>query len=93
MKFKKDVLQDLAYDMAPDGYEVIETTIVEQGRWVVSYDQVFKYGGKYYSTYFDKGATECQDWQPYQECPEEIEVQEVGPVERTVTVYEPKEQS
>lgn len=86
MKFKKDVLQD---GIGGDGpTKTIESDIVDHSRWSVGHRRVFEFEGKFYLTFYSRGATESQDESPYEYDDEEIECQEVFPVQKTITVYE-----
>ena len=81
MIFKKEFLQEM------EG-ETIQETIIDHSRWSVLYERVFEYEGKFYCTHYSVGATEQQDESPYEYEPDEIECQEVKPVEKLVIVYE-----
>ncbi|MDN9010043.1 hypothetical protein [Brevibacillus laterosporus] len=71
-----------------DGVEVISDRIVDQSRWSVYHDIIFKWiDGKYYSTGYSVGATECQDERPW-EYEDEVECIEVHQVEKMVKVWE-----
>ena len=82
MKFKKEILKDVAYDDCPNGFEKIEDTIVENSRWSVHHTMVFKFEDKFYTSHYSVGATEMQDESPYEydgegmvECIEVIQVE------------------
>ena len=87
MLFTKEFLQDLAGNYA-DNVEKIEETILDHSRWSVTYEMVFKYNDKFYKTTYSRGATEYQDESPFEHEDDEIEVPEVFPVQKTITVYE-----
>ncbi|MGG0757534.1 hypothetical protein [Brevibacillus laterosporus] len=71
-----------------DGVEVILDQIVDQSRWSIYHDIIFKWtDGKYYSTGYSVGATECQDEAPW-EYMDEVECTEVHQVEKIVKVWE-----
>lgn len=71
-----------------DGVEVILDQIVNQSRWSIHHDIIFKWiDGKYYSTGYIEGATECQDEAPW-EYEDEVECTEVHQVEKMVKVWE-----
>ncbi|ATO52133.1 hypothetical protein BrL25_19035 [Brevibacillus laterosporus DSM 25] len=62
--------------------------IVDQSRWSIHHDIIFKWiDGKYYSTGYSVGATECQDERPW-EYENEVECTEVHQVEKMVKVWE-----
>ena len=88
MKFSKEDLIDLAYEDAPEGYKIIETKMMGASRWSIIYSQVFKYEGKFYCTSWSEGATELQEETPYEYEKDMIELPEVFPVEKVITVYE-----
>jgi hypothetical protein len=88
MKFDKETLIELAHEDHDTEYEIIETKMTGQRRWVTEYTQVFKYKDKYYVTYFDLGSTENCDTRPYEYDSDAIDCEEVVPVERTIIVYE-----
>lgn len=88
VKFNKEFLQNLAYgDYDEATTEVISDEIVDNSRWSIQYEMVFKHEGKFYETSYQRGATECQDESPYEYEDDEIEVVEVFPVEVLKTVY------
>ncbi|MCR8983057.1 hypothetical protein [Brevibacillus laterosporus] len=71
-----------------DGVEVILDQIVDQSRWSIFHDIIFKWtDGKYYSTGYSEGATECQEEAPW-EYEDEVECVEVHQVEKMVKVWE-----
>ena len=91
MLFKKEDLQALAYHESDvEHLEEIETRIDYQTRWSTVYNQVFKYKDKYYMTDFSLPSTEIQDEDPYEYEPEMIELKEVFPEDKIITVYKPK---
>lgn len=66
----------------------IQDKIVGHSRWSVQHEQVFKHNDKYYQYIYSVGATEMQSGYGFD--PEEmIECQEVIPVQKLITVYEP----
>lgn len=88
MKFNKELMQRIAYnDLLPDEAEVIEDIVVDNSRWSINHSVIFKIDGKFYESYYSVGATEYQDESPYEHEGDEIECDEVFPVERTITVY------
>lgn len=93
MLFDKKVLKELVCGEWFDGYEVIEDKIIDTSRWSNIYEMVFTFEGKFYSTKYSTGATEYQDESPFEYSPDQVECVEVVPVEKTVIVYEPKEQA
>ena len=94
MKFKKEIVKELAYDYDFDGYEIIYTKQIDSTRWSIIYEQVFKFENKFYMTVFSMGATEMQNEEPYEfdaDSEGMIEAQEVFPKEVTKVVYVTKE--
>ena len=86
MKFAKDYLKEVLYD---DVGEIIENKIIEISRWTVNYRMIFKTeDGGLFETFYESGATEMQDQQPYEYDDDEIECSEVKPVKTVVTIYE-----
>lgn len=80
MKFNKE-------DLLDDVHETIYERMVDQSRWHTLYERVFKHEDRYYVTRFRRGSTEYQECQPYEDDPDEIECEEVFPVEVKVTKY------
>ena len=91
MKFKKEFMQNLVWD-DEDGAEIIEDNIVENSRWSILHAIVFKINDKFYTSHYSVGATENQPETPYEYEDNEIECQEVIPVEKTVIKYIPADQ-
>jgi hypothetical protein len=89
MKFKKQFLQDMLWEDV-EGAEVIHSEIVGKSRWSLNHEAIFKYEDKFYRTYYNTAATEQQDERPYEFDDDEIECEEVVPVEKIITVYETK---
>lgn len=88
MKFNKLFMQCLAdEDINPEEGEVVVNEVIETTRWSIIYYIVFKVDGKYFSSSYSRGATEMQDESPYEYEGDEIECDEVFPVERIVTEY------
>lgn len=88
MLFKKDVLVELSWGIAPEGFTLVEDVILDTTRWSIVSKLTFKFGDKFYQTEYSKGATECQDESPFEYEDDEIECKEVFPVVKTITVYE-----
>lgn len=80
MKFSKE-------DLLDDVHETIYEKIVDKGRWHTYYERIFKHEDKYYRTVFRRGSTESQDCQAYEDDPDEIECEEVFPVEVKTIKY------
>jgi hypothetical protein len=87
VKFDKELLRDMAYGEVPDGFDVIDTKLLDHGRWSLRYEQIFRFDGKIYVTQFSKGATEMQDERPYDYAPEQIECPEMEEYILPVTQY------
>lgn len=88
MEFKKENLQDLVWDDWDDG-EVVEDRIIENSRWSIIHEMVFRHGNKYYESSYSVGATEQQDEAPYEYDDDMIECQEVEKVEVMTYQWEP----
>jgi len=81
MLFSKEFLQE-------DGGITIIDEITDQSRWSTFHRRVFIHDGKYYLTHYSCGSTESQDESPYEHEDDEIECEEVFPIEKTIIVYE-----
>ncbi len=58
-------------------YNDVETTLVDSGRWTLTYELIFQdVDGKYWQTYYQTGATEMQ-YEPPWECEPQVECAEV----------------
>jgi len=88
MKFDTEYLIDLVGGEYPD--DEIEDEIIDNGRWSIYYRMIFKHEGKFYETFYSRGATEQQDEHPYDNEDDEIECDEVIPIEKIITVYKRK---
>ena len=65
---------------------VVEETMVDSSRWMISYEKVFRYiDGTFWKFFWDRGATEYQDVGP-----ENVQYLEVVPQEIIKVVYVPK---
>lgn len=87
MKFKKEFLIELEDS---DGVEIISQDIIDQSRWSTHWRTVFKFQDRFYETFYSIGSTESQDERPYDYEPDEIEIDEVFPIQKTITIYERK---
>jgi len=69
---------------------VISNEIGDTSRWSTHHSLVFqnKVTEKFYQTFYSCGATEMQNECPFEYDPDMIEVVEVFPVQKTITVYE-----
>lgn len=78
MKFAKKDLQEMVYEES-ERFIKAEEDVVDTDRWSIHYKVIFKDEdtGKYYKSYFSKGATEYQDESPYEYDDDEIECCEV----------------
>jgi hypothetical protein len=72
-----------------EGWESVEEKMVDNGRWNIYYEGVFKHieSNKFYSTGWSLGATENQWKKPFEY--EEPTLTEVHQVEKIVKVWEP----
>ena len=95
MKFETEIIAELACESAGeeiewDGkqYAIMENDMIDTGRWDIQYRLVFQYqGDKYYEVYYSRGATEYQDYDSFEDEGDEMECQEVEPVEVKVIKY------
>lgn len=87
MKFTKEFLVEDVFNSKT----TVLDEITDHSRWSVHHRRVFAHEGAFYQTHYSTGATECQDESPYEYDKDEIECPEVVPVEKTVTVYVPKD--
>jgi hypothetical protein len=85
MIFEKSFLMVVAWG---DYSKIVSTEIKRVNRWTVTYRAVFEYNSKLYETFYDVGSTELNEERPYYNEPDEIECDEVIPIEKMVTVYE-----
>ena len=77
------------WDNFPLKFQLIQEELVDTSRWSHIHERIYKdlTTGKFYSTNYSTGATECQDERPYEYDGNEVEFTEVVPVEQTVVVY------
>ena len=73
---------DLPYSVAPSRGMIIRDTVYDNSRWAIHHELIFELDGKTYLTYYSRGATECQDEQPW-EYDDEISCDEVEAKEVT----------
>lgn len=86
MKFKADFLNDLLDSGNKD--VIVEDRIIDHGRWSLTHKTIFKHDGIFYSVIWRAPATEYQDVDRFGD--DDIECDEVVPVETTVTIYQKK---
>lgn len=88
MKFAKTDLLEILWGDS-EKYTEISDQIYDHSRWSVHHELIFQNlsNNKYYRSYYSVGATESQDETPYQYDEDEIECEEVFPIEQTITVY------
>jgi hypothetical protein len=65
---------------------ILRNEQIDNTRWSIVYELVFKHDGKLYRTEYSRGATEQQDERPWQ-YDDEVECTEVEAFEKTVTDY------
>lgn len=70
-------------------FELVREELVGTTRWSHVYERIYKdlESGKFYSTTYSTGATECQDEAPYEYDSEGVELVEVEPYEVKVIKY------
>jgi hypothetical protein len=88
--FKKEDLLELL-DGETEALKPVKDKVVGNSRWSIQHSLVFqdKTSGRFYEVEYSVGATEQQDEGPFEYEGDDIEVTEVRPQQRTVTVYEP----
>lgn len=86
--FKKKDLQELIWGGSASGFDVISCQLKGNSRWSLNYELIFKFEDKYYKSGYSAGATENQNESPYEYDEDDIECDEVKPVEKVVIVYE-----
>lgn len=88
--FKKEELVDLVAG-EEETLEKVSDTLIGKSRWSIQHSLVFreKATGRHFQVGYSEGATEQQDERPFEHESDDVEVVEVLPVMRTVTVYEP----
>ena len=75
----------------PVNFEMVQSELVDTSRWSNIHEVVYKDldSGKFYSSTYSVGATECQDESPYENDGDEIEFTEVVPKEVIEIEYVP----
>lgn len=70
--------------------KLVQDELVDTSRWSHIHERIYQNleDGKFYSTSYSTGATECQDETPYEYDGDVIEFIEVKAVEKTITVFE-----
>lgn len=68
-------------------YKIVRNELVDNTRWNLVYGLVVEKDGKFFRTEYQTGATESQDNSPF-DYMDEVEFEEVFPVEKTITVYQ-----
>ena len=95
MKIKKDILLDLVYGGEHPEIKVVKQEIVDRGRWSIHYECIIQKGEKFFDASYSEGATESQYEEPFEfeETDENgnLELEEVFPVEKVITIYRAKE--
>ena len=91
-QFKKDALLEML-DGDAETLVKVSDTITGKSRWSLNHELVFKEvaTGRFFCTHYSKGATEQQDESPFEYEPDDVEVTEVFPIEKTVTIYTTQE--
>ena len=65
-----------------DGVTLIERELHDLTRWGVIYREILGHSGRFYETFYEVGATEMQDMEPYEYEDDAIQLAEVYPVEK-----------
>ena len=85
--FSEDEVSEICYEV-PDGYIVVSgEEITDQSRWSTYFRKVIKNvsSNQYWEITWSRGSTEQQDFGS-----EDIEITQVYPKEKTITVFERK---
>ncbi len=92
MKFVKEEMRMLANEES-DNFTKVRDAIVDHTRWSVVHEMIFKDNktGKHYVVYFNRGATEMQDEQPFEYDNDPITCSEVESKEVTTVQWVKKE--
>jgi len=87
--FSRESLSELSCGGLISGLTEISNELIDSSRWSLNYELIFKEEstGKFYRSFYDRGATEYQDEGPYSSEGDEVSCDEVEPVEVTVTAY------
>ena len=88
-EFPKSTLQELVYEAEINGCKKISNEISGTSRWSTIYEMIFQHENKFYKSDYSVAATESQDESPYEYEGDDIFCEEVIPVKKTITVYEP----
>lgn len=96
MKVSNEVAREMLYLDRLEGHEgfpnfqTVENEILDTTRWSVIRTRVYKDldTGRFWRTTYSEGATECQYERAHEYDGDEIEFEEVFPVEKVVIVYE-----
>lgn len=82
---------DVDNEKFPVNFEMVQSELVDTSRWSNIHEVVYKDldSGKFYSSTYSVGATECQDERPYENDGDEIEFTEVVPKEVIKIEYVP----
>jgi hypothetical protein len=87
MKFKREFLtEELGLPWFKE--HKVEDKVIDNSRWSIDHELVFKYNDKFYQTYYSVGATECQDEHPW-EYDDEVNCTEVIQQETKVMAWIP----
>lgn len=70
-------------------FKLVQAKLLDTTRWSHVYERIYEDldTGKFWSTTYSTGATECQDESPYEYDGDVIELVEVVPVEVTKIIY------
>ena len=87
-QFAKTDLQELLWGEC-DTLTKVRNEMYDTSRWSIWYEIIFKENetGKLYQTTYSRGATECQDEQPWEYDGDLIDCHEVEAFEKTIIEY------
>ena len=91
-EFKATDLRDVIYEDEPEGFTLVEDSIVDTSRWSAMHELVFSFsdesGTEFYKVGYSRGLTEYQDEQPFEYDGDYVPCVLVGLVQKTVEVWE-----
>lgn len=89
MKFRKDALIDVLYNRQTEdgGLALIEINHISNSRWTAHQEMIFTDGESYWRVPFESALTELQSQSPFQYAVDDIEAEQVWPVEKRVRKF------
>ncbi len=87
MKLSKEKMYEIL-----DSDDVVENNVVDNSRWSIHHELIFRYEDRVYRSFYSVGATEMQDESPW-DGEDPVECAEMVSVEKTVVVWSPATES